>query len=336
MSYTWLTDLDAALRAGGVPFVEVPASSADPTGAASWRTRGRPTSTGCFEPSGILCHHTASPAGTSPQADLNVILRGNSEAPGPISQLYVGRDAQLYLVAAGRANHGGRGRRPGIDGACADMNCLLLGIEAGNNGTGERWSDGMVHTYARTVAALCNWYEWNVGADVYLHATTGPPNGGCNSKIDPAGPWLKQPQLSGTWDLQTWRDYCATYLTPEPIPPQPPYPGDDDLMPMFINKGTYATFVMTGGFCHWIPDPQTADALGCPPPDANGFRGTWVSDEFLQNVVLIGAFPNPAGGLWLGHFRAWWPDGTPQSAQTAYPASAQGAAITRASSPPDG
>lgn len=222
MTYRWLHDLDAAVA--HLDPLEVPASSIDPTGATSWANRGRPASTGEFDVAGVLCHHTASPAGTSTQSDLNVILAGNSSAPGPISQLYISRDARLHLVAAGRANHGGKGRRPGVDvGGCADMNAHLLGIEVANDGMGERWPDAQVQLYAATVAALCSWYGWPLEA-VYLHATTGPPSGGCNSKIDPAGPWLLQPDLpgggAGTWSLEVWRSYCATFTAgPSPTPP---------------------------------------------------------------------------------------------------------------------
>jgi hypothetical protein len=210
-----LTDLGQAFDAAGLSWVGVGASPYDPTGAADWTTRGRPASTGDFRPAGVLCHHTASPAGTSAQTDLNVILAGNAEAPGPIGQCYVGRDAVLYVVAAGRGNHGGRGIRPGVDSTCSDMNLHLLGIEVGNDGT-----------YARTVAALIDWYGWPLEA-VYLHATTGPPSGGCNSKIDPAGPWHRQPNLpgggAGTWDLDVWRAFVAEQLPgpgPTPRPPQ--------------------------------------------------------------------------------------------------------------------
>jgi len=234
VTYRWLTDLDQVLTRAGVPFVEVPASSADPTGAASWRERGRPGSTGCFDPQGILCHHTASPAGTSDQADINGILRGNSEAPGPISTCYVGRTGIVYLVAAGRCNHGGKGIRPGIDSGCSDMNCLLLGIEAGNNGVGERWGDPMTTAYARLVKALCDGYGWGM-EDVFLHATTGPPSGGCNSKIDPAGPWQRQPDLGAhTWDLNTWRSFVAEQGgSHPPIPPTPPT--EDDMAKCIIH-----------------------------------------------------------------------------------------------------
>jgi hypothetical protein len=217
MTYRWLSDLDLALAAGGVPFTPVGYSPVDPTGAADWRTRGRPASTGQFDVAGVLCHHTASPAGLSDAADLNVVLAGNAEAPGPISQLYLGRTGVLYLVAAGRANHGGGGIRPGVDSSCTDMNARLIGIEAGNNGVGEQWGADQCAIYAATVAALCEWYGWTTD-DVYLHATTGPPSGGCNSKIDPAGPWTQQPDLtSQTWDLDVWRAYVAAAA--QPVPP---------------------------------------------------------------------------------------------------------------------
>jgi len=227
MTYTWLTDMDQALQSAGVPYTEVPASASDPTGASSWRTRGRPEGTGDgFFPDGVVCHHTASPAGTTPQNDLRVILSGNGSAPGPISQLYIGRDAVLYLVAAGRANHAGSGMRPGRDFVCTDQNARNVGIEVGNNGVGEHWSDAVCETYARTVAALLDWYGWPLSS-VYFHATTGPPSGGCNSKIDPAGPWTLQRHLtSQTWDLGAWHGFVDSYRGG--AQPQPPDTGDDD------------------------------------------------------------------------------------------------------------
>lgn len=239
MTYRFLTDLDAALRSAGIPFTEIPATVYDPTGAHDWRSRGRPASTGQFDPQGILCHHTASPEGCSDRTDLQCILAGNADAPGPISQLYVGRAGTVYIVAAGRANHGGKGIRPGVDGSCADMNAALLGIEAGNSGIGEVWSDAQTDVYGAMVAALCAYYGWSVDSDVYLHATTGPPNGGCNSKIDPAGPWQRQPSLVGstTWDLGTWRGFCNEQGG-APLPPIPPSPDpiqEDDVAKCIIH-----------------------------------------------------------------------------------------------------
>jgi hypothetical protein len=239
VTYRWLTDLDVALERAGIPFVPVGYQPVDPNGAADWRSRGRPASTGGFDPAGVLCHHTASPAGTSDYNDLACILTGNAEAPGPIGQIFCGRSATVYLVAAGRGNHGGRGIRPGIDSGCADMNEALLGIEAGNDGIGEPWPEAQTTIYARVVAALCVHYGWSVEADVYLHATTGPPSGGCNSKIDPAGPWSGQPDLVGstTWDLDLWRATCAgAGAGPLPLPPDTTRPeGTDEMAKCIIH-----------------------------------------------------------------------------------------------------
>jgi hypothetical protein len=288
VTYRWLTDLDQALAAGGVPFTPIMEDGADATGSSSWATRGRPTSTGAFEPEGVLCHHTASPAGTSDRAELNVILRGNSEAPGPISQLFIGRSATVYLVAAGRANHGGRGAIPGQ--GCDDMNARLVGIEAGNSGVGERWSDALCDIYARTVRALTDWYGWHTSA-VYFHATTGPPCG--NHKIDPAGPWTAQPHLpggsAGTWDLPTWRAFIDS-TAGGAVPPEPP-PGDD--MAIMIIQSTDADaaflgYVTPGPYCLQV---QWADRGMWDRWTAVGTPVIEMSTEQIRSMMLLGPFP---------------------------------------------
>ena len=184
---------------------------------------------------------------------------------------------------------------PGESGSSSDMNARLVGIEVGNSGVGEPWPDAVVDRYAATCAALIDWYGWPLDR-VLLHATTGPPAG--NHKIDPAGPWLLQPDLpgggAGTWSLAMWQGYVADHAA-GPIPPPTPTPDEEDVM--FINKGTFATFAAAGGFCSWIPDAQTADRLGVPPADGSGLRGVHVSDAFLRNLILVGAFPDPAQGL---------------------------------------
>lgn len=283
MTYRWLTDLDQAFMAAGVDYVEVPASAADATGAASWRTRGRPASTGSFDVQGVLCHHTASPAGTPPANDLRVILAGNSEAPGPIAQLYIGRDALLYLVAAGRANHGGRGRRPGVDtGGCADMNALLIGIEVGNNGVGEPWSDAVTDLYGSTVAALCEWYGWPTSA-VFFHATTGPPNGGCNSKIDPAGPWQRQATLTRqTWDLPTWLAFVDEHRAGSASGPTPPPTNDESEA-----ANMAGTYVVSYDAATGLPDGAVFEIV-------HGARRNVSSDEWFEVIKGVMADRNGA------------------------------------------
>lgn len=298
MAYRFQTDLDAALQAAGIPYTEVPATPIDPTGASSWRDRGRPHSTGEFDPFGVLCHHTASPATTTDRGDLNVIVAGNGDAPGPISQLYIGRSATCYLVAAGRANHGGKGAFPG--GSCQDMNAALIGIEVGNNGTGEHWSDPVTNLYADVVAALLDWYGWDEG-NVFLHATTGPPCG--NHKIDPAGPWQRQPTLpgggAGTWNLDTWRSFVSEHRGGVK-PPE----GNDLVHTLIRVRDSYV--VLAGdmdaqGVVHWARwlGPGLNGQIGFQPDNVTPrIAGTKVLEREqgeLSTISLVG--PVPTGDL---------------------------------------
>ncbi len=244
MTYRWLTDLDVALEAGGVPYTPVGRSTLDPTGAADWRTRGRPTSTGQHDPSGVLCHHTASPNTASAQADLNVILRGNSEAPGPISHLLLSRPpCELFLVAAGRCNHAGTGSMPWFNGgACTDGNARLIGLEVAADGS-SYWPDEQTDFYGRTVAALIDYYGWGLDR-VLLHATITRP---CpvGNKIDPSGPWQSEPSLPalGTWNLDTWRAFVSGWQGGTPIPD----PEDDDVWyGPYLIQGTGADGTQNG------------------------------------------------------------------------------------------
>jgi len=300
MAQRFLTDLDVALRNAGIPFQEVPATPIDPTGASSWRDRGRPASTGDFQPEGVLCHHTASPRGTTDRSDLNVIVAGNGSAPGPISQLAICREYQgVYLVAAGRANHGGKGAIPGE--GCDDMNKRLMGIEVSNDGIGEPWPDWQTDLYADVVAALVDHYGWPMSR-VLLHATTGPPCG--NHKIDPAGPWQRQPSLpgggAGTWNLDVWRQFVEEHRGVTPPPPE----GNDLVNTLIRVRDSYV--VLAGDmdaqgvvhWCRWL-GPGLNGQIGFQPDNVTPrIPGTKVLDRSqgeLATISLVG--PVPSGDL---------------------------------------
>ncbi|MGL4339920.1 MAG: peptidoglycan recognition protein family protein [Rhodoglobus sp.] len=95
-----------------------------------WRDRGRPASTGGFDPQGVLIHHTAGALATkkAPHPSLQTIIEGRSDLPGPLSQVLIDWNGVCWVVAAGRSNHAGvavaSGRVPGGDG-----NSLYVGIE---------------------------------------------------------------------------------------------------------------------------------------------------------------------------------------------------------------
>ena len=132
-SLTWLADV---LKIAGLKVSEVD----------GWRDRGRGDVRRIF---GVICHHTATPLGGN-MPSLNVLIRGRSDLPGPLAQLGLGRDGTYYIIAAGRANHAGRGEWRGI----RNGNANFIGIEAENAGEGDPWPEIQLDAYHRGVAAL--------------------------------------------------------------------------------------------------------------------------------------------------------------------------------------
>jgi hypothetical protein len=138
-----LTWLPIVLRNAGLKVAEVDA----------WPNRGR-ADVGTIK--GVMCHHTAGPvSGNMPS--LGVLRDGRSDLPGPLAQLGLGRDGTYYIIAAGRANHAGRGNWKGV----ADGNGSFIGIEAENTGIGdptkpkfESWPEVQLDAYRRGVAAI--------------------------------------------------------------------------------------------------------------------------------------------------------------------------------------
>jgi N-acetylmuramoyl-L-alanine amidase/Putative peptidoglycan binding domain len=112
-----------------------------------WRTRGRGDMGAVL---GVICHHTAgSPTGNMPS--LGIVTEGRSDLPGPLSQLCLGRDGTFFVVAAGRANHAGRGKWQDQENG----NSTFIGIEAENTGKpADLWPAVQLDAYRRGVAAI--------------------------------------------------------------------------------------------------------------------------------------------------------------------------------------
>lgn len=143
-----LTDLADACRGSGLKLVEIP----------GWETRGRPASTGGFDPQGILCHHTGGAANDRAYAEW-MALTGRSDLPAPLAQLALDRQGTVYVLAAGRANHAGAAKASGPLPA-GDGNSLYVGIEAMNTGS-EDWTAVQYAAYVALCAALCDHYGWS-------------------------------------------------------------------------------------------------------------------------------------------------------------------------------
>jgi N-acetylmuramoyl-L-alanine amidase len=109
------------IRAKGVTVVEV----------AGWRSRGR----GDYDPDGAVHHHTAGgPHGAVPS--LATVIHGRPGIPGPLCNVLQSREAnpahdKAFVIAAGRANHAGKGGWRGLSG-----NRKMGGLEVEHTGNG--------------------------------------------------------------------------------------------------------------------------------------------------------------------------------------------------------
>lgn len=129
MAYVWQRWLADAFRAAGLEVIEV----------EGWENRGRPASTGDFNPQGqnTTHHDAATSSPTNPCPVLKLLIVGRPDLPGPLCQIAVDHLGRVWIIAAGRANHAGRVGKSGVVGMPlgADGNALSIGDEVSTNGT---------------------------------------------------------------------------------------------------------------------------------------------------------------------------------------------------------
>ena len=218
MGSRYLTDLAAVVRAAGLVVQEEP----------GWQTRSR--SSGGYNsglPNHVMIHHTASGPSSDGQPDVNYMCYGSENRP--VANLYLNRSGKVWIMAAGATNTNGSGSAPW--GGCPNdsMNTHAIGIEAGNNGTGEPWPAAQQEAYVALVDVLCEAYGIGTGF-ARSHAEWSPQR-----KIDPAGPsrWA----ASGTWNEDAFRHDVATGGPPQPEPQPPPIDEEEmDMEPYLVQR----------------------------------------------------------------------------------------------------
>lgn len=161
---------------------------------SGWQSRGRPPSTGDFNPVGVLCHHTATSKATPVSAVLRLLINGRPDLPGPLCQFGLDRDGTVWIVAAGRANHAGVAKSHGSV-AAGDGNELYYGIEAFNDGRGEKWPKAQMEAYVLLAAVLQ--YEFTKNS---ARAVSGHKETSVTGKVDP------------TFNMDTFRYQVSTKL----------------------------------------------------------------------------------------------------------------------------
>lgn len=205
MGDRYLTDLADVCRSAGLTVVEVD----------GWQSRAR--GSGGYNPglpSHVMIHHTASGAGSDGWPDVNYCTFSDDDAP--LCNLYLDRAGTVYVCAGGATNTNGSGQDPCGITPDDSMNSAAIGLEAGNNGSGEHWPDAQLDSYLALVVALCGHYAIP-NHRVHGHAEWAPQR-----KVDPAGP-PRYAVGADTWDMDAFRGDCAA----GPPAPQP----EEDMTP---------------------------------------------------------------------------------------------------------
>lgn len=141
-----------------------------------WERRGKEFSS---RPKVVIGHHTATPASRRGDLPSLKILRdGRSDLPGPLCQVAGGRSGRVYVIAAGKANHGGPG-----DWKSVKSSSLTVGIEMEHPGDGSSWNPHQLRSFDLISVALLDMLGQK--SDMYCgHREWANPPG---RKPDPRG-----------------------------------------------------------------------------------------------------------------------------------------------------
>jgi hypothetical protein len=232
-----------------------------------------------------MVHHTASGPSSDGWPDVNYCTYGSADKP--LANLYLSRDGTTYVMAAGATNTNGKGGP--LDGVPADsMNTHAVGIEAGNNGTGEPWPEAQQNAYLVMVAALQQAYAMPYAR---AHWEWAP-----GRKVDPAGPsrWAS----SGSWNMDAFRADVESDGG-SPVPPAP-MEGSRMLIIFFVTDAAvpYAAYVTNGmAYRHLVDNDDLATlqkfmelaGLSSQPQNCTkaqvGFAGSYVDENGAPGAV---------------------------------------------------
>lgn len=184
----------------------------DVTEMSGWKTRGRPASTGGFDPRALVFHHDASAKGPSPSEAKFIALTGRPpKIPAPLAHCWVDTAGGWHVLASGRTNHAGLGsgfgRIPKDSG-----NTYAIGVETDHT-KGEAWAPGQLEAITRGFAALADAMSIDPMRSICGHREYAP-----GRKIDPS-----------RVDMDAFRRDVATLMgtmrggrghpPPHPVPP---------------------------------------------------------------------------------------------------------------------
>jgi hypothetical protein len=182
-----------------------------------WKTRGRDFAgvSPQFNPKGSVNHHTAGPSKSAGNLtpSLGVIIKGRSDLPGPLANVYLGYDDVVYVVAAGVANHAGLPD----GGSCRGMtgNSQAYGLEIEHPGT-SALAGSRVILAARIHAALL-WHQDIAASQVVQHWEWAPSRKvdlgtNCHPNTNPTEDGFRNMVKRELARLETVKQWRVSYL----------------------------------------------------------------------------------------------------------------------------
>ena len=237
-----------------------------------WMTRGA----GTLEPQVVIAHHDAIP-GPATAPGLRLVTVGRSDLPGPLCQVYLGRDGVAYVVASGKANHAGEGGWHGYSG-----NTEALGIEAANDGVGEPWPLVQLDAYYKIVAAMLD----GMGFKGDESRTCGHKEWAPTRKIDPRG-----------IDMNDFRAKVNAVWTPPVVINPPAYTGtlEENTVRATVDVATGADGKGWVNLAKPWAQYRGVSAQGFDPPYMGAYLNPVVTAHNVNDqirIVVTGWLPN--------------------------------------------
>ena len=214
----YLVNMANILRAAGLNVIEEQGKDKATGQLIPWQRFGRSGNSQYANgrPTHIMQHHTAS--NTTARNDVNY-CNINSDIR-PLTNLYAARNGDIHVCAGGPSNTNGKGHDYWGGGvADNDMNRHAIGIEIGNDGTGQPYPAEQQGAVLEATIALAKAY--NIPANnVRAHFEWAPAR-----KVDPRGPSHWTSGRNEKWNMNAFRNDVASASTPLPPPPT----GDEDM-----------------------------------------------------------------------------------------------------------
>lgn len=215
---------------------------------SGWENRSR-SSGGYNALMGIVVHHTAS--NTSTSSDCAYMWQNASDKP--IGAIYLARDGEICVGAAGATNCAGKGGPYSTSKGTIPLdsaNSNTINIEAANAGTGEQWPQAQQDAYVALVAALCRYYGFNPLRDVLSHFEWAP-----GRKVDPAGN-SRYASGGNKWNMDLFRNDVKVKVDGGQLPiPEEEEVTDDDVQRIAKAVWKYMTTDLT------VDKPVSAEYL---------------------------------------------------------------------------